>query len=144
MTYKRPDALKILNAIKIQKNNDTHIQETHGPHCSPEKPVQINKQFLYHIIDQKMKILIISLVRIEWFFFWTNLISLYPRMLCAKCGWNWPNDSGEEDKNVKSLQTDGWQAIKKADFNFQLMWANNCFQLSISVIFKFHQCIFTI
>ena len=58
---------------------------THGPHCSPEKPVQINKQFLYHIIDQNIKILIISLVRIEWFFFWTNLISLYPRILCAKC-----------------------------------------------------------
>ena len=25
-------------------------------------------------------------------------------MLCAKFGWNWPSGSGEEDKNVKSLQ----------------------------------------
>ena len=44
-------------------------------------------------------------------------------MLCAKFGWNWPNGSGEEVKNVKSLQTDKQtdgqtddrqQAIRKA------------------------------
>ena len=28
-------------------------------------------------------------------------------MLCAKFGWNWPSGSGEEDENVKRLQTDG-------------------------------------
>ena len=28
-------------------------------------------------------------------------------MLCAKFGCNWPCGSGEEDENVKSLQTDG-------------------------------------
>ena len=28
-------------------------------------------------------------------------------MLCAKVGHNWPSGSGEEVKNVKSLQTDG-------------------------------------
>ena len=28
-------------------------------------------------------------------------------ILCAKFGWNWPSGSGEEDENVKSLQTDG-------------------------------------
>ena len=39
-------------------------------------------------------------------FIWTNLNPLYPRMLCAKFGWNWPSGSGEEDENVKSLQTD--------------------------------------
>ena len=27
-------------------------------------------------------------------------------MLCAKFGLNWPSGSGEEDENVKSLQTD--------------------------------------
>ena len=41
-------------------------------------------------------------------FIWTNLTPLHPRMLCAKFGWNWPSGSGEEDVNVKSLQTDGW------------------------------------
>ena len=30
-----------------------------------------------------------------------NLNPLYPRMLCAKFGWNWPSGSGEEDENVK-------------------------------------------
>ena len=46
-------------------------------------------------------------MRIEWFFIWTNLNPLHPRMLCAKFGWNCPSGSGEEDENVKSLQTDG-------------------------------------
>ena len=39
-------------------------------------------------------------------FIWTNLNPLHPRMFCAKFGWNWPSGSGEEDENVKSLQTD--------------------------------------
>ena len=30
-------------------------------------------------------------------FIWTNLNPLYPRMLCAKFGWNWLSGSGEED-----------------------------------------------
>ena len=51
-------------------------------------------------------------------------------MFCAKFGWNWPNGSGEEDENVKSLQTDGqtdeWQqVIRKAHLSFQLRWAKN-------------------
>ena len=28
-------------------------------------------------------------------------------MLCAKFAWNFPYGSGEEDENIKSLQTDG-------------------------------------
>ena len=39
----------------------------------------------------------IYFLRIEWFSIWTNLISLHPRMLYAKIGWNWPSGSGEED-----------------------------------------------
>ena len=30
-------------------------------------------------------------------FNWTNMTSLHLRMFCAKCGWNWPSDSGEEE-----------------------------------------------
>ena len=65
-------------------------------------------------------------------FIWTNLNLLHPRMLCAKFGWNWPSGSGEEDENVKSLQTDGRtdrqtdagrQVIRKAHLSFQLRWA---------------------
>ena len=29
------------------------------------------------------------------------------KKLCAKFSWNWPSCSGEEDENMKSLQTDG-------------------------------------
>ena len=38
---------------------------------------------------------------------WTNLNFLHPRKLFAKFGWNWSSGSGEEDENVKILQTDG-------------------------------------
>ena len=73
-----------------------------------------------------------------WPFIWTNLNPLHPRILCAKFGWNWPNGFGEEDENVKNLQTDGQtdrqtdgqtddgrQVIRKAHLSFQLRWAKN-------------------
>ena len=61
-------------------------------------------------------------------FIWTHLNPLYPRMHCAKFGWNWPSGSWEEVENRKSLQTDGQtddgrQAIRKANLSFQLRWA---------------------
>ena len=31
-----------------------------------------------------------------WPFIWTNLNSLYPRILCVMFGWNWPSGSGED------------------------------------------------
>ena len=40
---------------------------------------------------------IISSLGRAWPFIWTNLNPLYPRMLCAKFGWNWPSGSGAED-----------------------------------------------
>ena len=49
--------------------------------------------------------LIISPFKRAWLFICTNLNPLHPRILCAKFGWNWPRGSGEEDENVKSLQT---------------------------------------
>ena len=69
-------------------------------------------------------------------FIWTNLNPLHPRMICAKVGWNWPSGSGEEDENVKSLQTDrqtdgrtddGQQVIRQAHLSFQLRWAKKPF-----------------
>ena len=42
-----------------------------------------------------------------------NLNPLYPRMLCAKFGWNSPSGSGEKDENVKVYNDDdkGWLQI---------------------------------
>ena len=51
---------------------------------------------------------IISLWKRAGPFIWTNLNPLHPGILCAKFSWNWPSGSGEQDENVKSLQTDGW------------------------------------
>ena len=42
-------------------------------------------------------------MRIEWFFIWTNLNSLHPKMLCAKFGWNWPSGFGEDDFWISSM-----------------------------------------
>ena len=42
-------------------------------------------------------------MRIAWFFIWTNINSLYPRLLCAKFGWNWPSGSGGGDFLILSL-----------------------------------------
>ena len=36
----------------------------------------------------------------------SNSNLFHPRMLCSKFGLNWLSGSGEEDENVKSLQTD--------------------------------------
>ena len=67
-------------------------------------------------------------------FIWTNLNPLHLRMFCAKFDWNWPSGSGEEDENVKCLQTDrqidgqtddGKKVIRKAHLSFQLRWAKN-------------------
>ena len=41
-----------------------------------------------------------------WPFIWTNE-SPSPKDDLCQFGWNWPRVSGEEDKHVKSLQTDG-------------------------------------
>ena len=64
-------------------------------------------------------------------FIWTKLNPLYPKMLWAKFGWNWPSGSWEVE-NRKSLQTDGQtdrqtddgrKAIRNAHLSFQLRWA---------------------
>ena len=51
-----------------------------------------------------------------WSFNWTNLNP----MLCAKFCWNWSSDSGEDDENMKSLQTDGQTTSERSRLSFQL------------------------
>ena len=99
----------------------------------------------------------ISPWRRVWPFIWTNMNPLHPGILCAMFGWNWPSGSGEEDENVKSLQTerqtdgqtdgqmdgrtdDGQQVIRKAHLSFQLRWAKKgskcCQRISSLSLFK--------
>ena len=47
-------------------------------------------------------IVIISHWKRAWSLIW-NLNPLYPRMLCAKFGWNWRRGSGEEDFQISSI-----------------------------------------
>ena len=55
----------------------------------------------YHNLNKRRKIKsIIYFMGIEWFFIWTNMNPLHPRMLYAKFGWNRPSGSGEEDFKI--------------------------------------------
>ena len=51
--------------------------------------------------------LLSSLLKKVWPFIWTHLNPFHPRMFFAKFGWNLPSGSGEENENVKILQTNG-------------------------------------
>ena len=54
-------------------------------------------------------------------------------MIGAKFGWNWPSGSGEEDGNVKNLQTDGWTDGEQLE---KLTWAFSLSELKINGIKK--------
>ena len=97
-------------------------------------PVVVEKIFRFH-----QCIFGIMVIMSSWkgagSFTWTNLNSFYPRMLCAKFGWNLTCSSGEEVENVKSLQTGGKKvrlinrrttqhSNRIAHLSFQLRWAN--------------------
>ena len=80
-------------------------------------------------------------------FMWKNLNPLYSRMLCAKFGWNWLSGSGEENKNLKSLETDGHSDRQTTDnrWSEKLTWAfssgelkNSKYVCYISIFFKAH------
>ena len=102
---------------------------------SGEEDFKISSMYFYYFV-------IVSPGKRAGTFNWSKLNPLHSRMLCAKFGWNWPNESGEEDENVRSLQTDGRtdrrtdgrtdrqaddgrQVIRKAHLSFQLRWAKN-------------------
>ena len=103
------------------KHSPIHVwvicQEAHGSHRSPEKPLQINEYiwaklwlYIYYkigsVVQEEMifkfrectfAILLLS-PNEKWcgLSIWTNLNPLYPRLLFAKFGWNWPSGSIEE------------------------------------------------
>ena len=93
-------------------------QEAHGPNRSPEKPAQINEYIganydhtciyyktgpvvqeekIFKFGENTFAILLLSPnVKRCGLSIWTNSNPLYPRMLFAKFGWNWPCGSIEE------------------------------------------------
>ena len=93
----------LLNFVKIflpynyyfpYGKNITLEQEAHGPHRSPEKTVQINKQaYIIPLIKRRKNI---NFSIIYCFFIWRNLNPPHSRMLCAKIGWNWLSGSEKE------------------------------------------------
>ena len=86
-----------------------------GPVILEKKIFFISSIFRYFVIIPPWKI---------------HLNSLYPRMICAKFGWNWPSASGEEDENVKSLQTDGRTVRRR--ISEKLNWAKSNLNLFFS------------
>ena len=64
-------------------------------------------------------------------------------MLCSKFGWIWPSGSGEEDENVKSLQTDRWidrrmerQIDEDARWSEKLTWSFGSGELNRNSLFR--------
>ena len=103
-----------------------YTQECFVPSLVKIGPVVLEKMSIYFYYFP-----IICPLGRAWSFILTNLNPLHPVILCAKFGWNWPCGSGEEDENVKSLQTnrqteermdgqteDGRQVIRKAHLSF--------------------------
>ena len=58
-----------------------------------EKKISKHSQCFVNIL------LVSPLGKGAWPFIWINLNSIYPRMLCAKFGWNKPSGSGEDDND---------------------------------------------
>ena len=56
-------------------------------------------------------------------YIWTKLNPVYPRMHCAKFGWNGPSGSGEEDEYVKSL----WQGWRKRQGTTDKFWSEKAY-----------------
>ena len=57
-------------------------------------------------------------------FIWTNLISLYTMMLCAKFGWNWPSRSGEEDFKIFWIEIYYFVTISPWSRAWPFIWTN--------------------
>ena len=58
-------------------------------------------------------------------FIWINLNPPYPRMLCAKFGWNWLSGSGEENFSISSMYFNYFVIIfpwKRAGPLFEQTW----------------------
>ena len=71
--------------------------------------VEIGTEVLEKILNLNIANVFLLLSHLEkklWPFISINRDLFYQSMFCAKFGRNWPNGSGEEDKNVKILQTD--------------------------------------
>ena len=105
--------------ISLWKRTWPFIRTSLNPHCAKlgrNRPSACGEEnfpissvyFCYFVIMFPLKGV--------WPFIWINLNIPYPRMYCVYFGWNC--GSGEEDENVKSLQTDrqthGRHAIRKA------------------------------
>ena len=120
------------------------------PSCSGGEDFKIFSIYFRYIA-------IISPWKRVWPFIWINLNLLHPRMLCAKCGWNWPcgfcakfgwnwpSGSWGEDENGERLRTDGRtdgltdgrKVIRKAKNTYWIHWSStsthiisNCYTYS--------------
>ena len=139
--------------------------KTRGPWATSltwENSLIKKKTYDYHNVNWKKKKPIIYFLRIEWFFIWTNLNPLHPRMLCTKFVWNWPMQWFWRRRfffyfvnvfllfgNYLPLKNGGALHLEKLENSF----TQGCFVPSLveirplvqeTKILKFRQCIFAI
>ena len=90
----------------IEQTRDLYTQECFVPSLVEIGTVALEEEIFFTISIMNFRyFVIISPYKRAGLFIWINVNSLHPRMLCTKFSWNWPNGSGEEEENVKSL----WQ-----------------------------------
>ena len=80
--------VSVLNKNKRPMGHIAHLRKQF-------KSINTN-DYIITLIKRRRKN-VINFIRVYWFFIWTNLNPLHPRMLCANFGWNWTSGSGEED-----------------------------------------------
>ena len=88
--------------------------------------------------------------KMTWLFIWTNLNTLYPRMLCAKFGWNWHSGSLVSKERWKWNSENTLTKFKEPLGQFQpnlarsiLKWRRfNVLQLRTTQFFKRRQLVF--
>ena len=140
-------------AFYLPKNN-----ETRGQWATSLTWENSSNDYIITLIKRRSKTLYIILMRIYWFFIWTNLYPLHQGMLCAKIGCNWLSGSGEEDFLISSMYfryfviISPWKGWGPSFEQTYIPFTKGSFVSSLveigsvvleKKIFKFRQCIIT-
>ena len=95
-----------LNAISVSRRNIIIYNDKrpmgHIAHLRKQFKSINTYDYIISLIKRRKKN-IINFMRLYWFFIWTKLNPLHPRMLCAKFGWNWPSGSGGNISLISSM-----------------------------------------
>ena len=124
--------LPLVTGMTIRLNIDQHMNPLHPKDALYQVWLKMTQWFLKRGFLNFVNVFRKCPWKTAWPFIWTKLNSLYPRMFCAKFGWNWLSSSWEEDEHVfTDRQTEGRRSEK-------LTWAFSSGELKV-VFLSFNQ-----